>query len=127
MTVPTPSHNLSTKGKQAEDLACRYLQERGLRLLERNYHCPCGEIDLVMQHGDFTVFVEVRFRSRGRFGDGIESIDRHKQARLAASALHYLQRNRRAARGPSRFDVVSVSRCPQFGDVCWIRNAFEVS
>jgi len=125
--MPTPSRKPPAKGKQAEDLACRYLADRGLRLLERNYRCPRGEIDLIMQHDDSTVFVEVRFRSRSHFGSGVESVDRRKQARLAATALHYLQRNRRAARGPSRFDVVSVSRCPESGDVCWIRNAFEVS
>ncbi|MCP3669207.1 MAG: YraN family protein, partial [Gammaproteobacteria bacterium] len=49
-------------GTEAEDLALEYLKQQGLTLLNRNYHCRRGEIDLIMQDGNFLVFVEVRYR-----------------------------------------------------------------
>ncbi len=112
------------RGGEAEDLACRYLLERGLQLVERNYHCPCGEIDIVMRHAGSIVFVEVRYRRSARFGSGAESIDRRKQAKLTATALHYLQSHRAAAKCPARFDVISISPGAEHDEVLWIQNAF---
>ncbi|MEQ6340648.1 MAG: YraN family protein [Gammaproteobacteria bacterium] len=119
-----PSGRPPVRGGEAEDLACRYLLERGLQLVERNYHCPCGEIDLVMRHAGSLVFVEVRYRRSARFGSGAESIDRRKQAKLTATALHYLQSHRAAAKCPARFDVISISPGAQHDEVLWIQNAF---
>ena len=113
------------RGQQAEDLACRYLQTQGLRLVERNYRCAHGEIDLIMQQGQSIIFVEVRYRRSLRFGGGMESVDRHKQAKLIATALHYLQRDKQAARRPSRFDVVAVSPGMEQDQVQWIKDAFQ--
>ncbi len=113
------------RGQQAEDLACRYLQTQGLRLVERNYRCAHGEIDLIMQHGQSIIFVEVRYRRSLRFGGGLESVDQHKQAKLIATALHYLQRDKRAARQPSRFDVVAISPGLEQDQVQWIKDAFQ--
>lgn len=111
-------------GQKAEDSACRYLQSQGLKLLERNYRCPHGEIDIIMRHGDSLVFVEVRYRRSTHFGTGAETVDSRKQAKLAATAQYYLLQHRRAARRPSRFDVVSVSQDTAGGDIDWIQNAF---
>lgn len=112
-------------GQAAENLACAYLQRSGLTLLQRNYRCRRGELDLVMRQGDTTVFVEVRYRSPSAFADGIASVDRHKQGRLLAAAEHYLQQNPDAARRPCRFDVVAIT--PERGEnrVEWITNAIE--
>lgn len=120
-------------GRRAEELARAYLEARGLRTLTRNYRCPPGEVDLVMRDDTVTVFVEVRYRRRTDFGSGAESVDARKRRRLAAAALHYLQRHPEAARGPSRFDVVSLSGTapgadPRSGrgpEILWIRDAFE--
>lgn len=120
----------STIGQAAEDLACRYLQDQGLHLIERNYRCKRGEIDLVMRDANSVVFVEVRYRRNHRFGSGAESVDRHKQAKLIATALHYLQSNKAAAKSSARFDVVSVSvqgKSPQTPEIQWIKNAFDAS
>ena len=54
---------LKRKGDQAENLALDYLKQAGLKLIERNYRCRLGEIDLVMQDGDDLVFIEVRYRN----------------------------------------------------------------
>jgi putative endonuclease len=116
-------------GRAAEDCACRYLQQRGLKLLERNYHCRLGEIDLIMHDAGTTVFVEVRYRKSAKFGSGAESIDARKQRKLFASATHYLQKNKQAANQPCRFDVISLTPGALHGnnpnDIQWISNAFD--
>lgn len=112
------------QGRYAEDLACRYLERQGLRLLERNYRCARGEIDLIMQHGESLVFVEVRYRRSSAFGSGAESVDRRKQFRLIETALHYIQK-RNAVGRPSRFDVISVSPGATEDNIDWIPNAFH--
>jgi putative endonuclease len=110
------------RGRQAETLAWKYLQSRGLRLLQRNYRSRRGEIDLVLQDQDSLVFVEVRYRSESRFGSAAESVDRRKQSKLVACAQHYMQSYPKLARQPCRFDVVSVGGS---GDAIeWIRDAF---
>jgi putative endonuclease len=110
-------------GREAEDAACAYLTRQGLRLLERNFRSPWGEIDLVMQDGDGLVFVEVRLRTRSDFGAPAETVDRAKQARLRATAEHYLQQVRGASRKACRFDIVAISGGPD-GDLRWLRDAF---
>ena len=72
------------RGREAERQALKYLQRRGLKLLKRNFLCRHGEIDLVMLHAGVLVFVEVRARTPGRFGSGMDSVDCHKQARPGA-------------------------------------------
>jgi len=112
----------------AEETAYRYLEEQGLSLIERNYLCPRGEIDLIMKDRTTTVFVEVRYRNNVRFGSGAESVDWKKQKKLVAAANHYLLKNPKAAKGACRFDVVSLTannRGEQNLD--WIPDAFQAS
>lgn len=113
------------RGQQAEDLACRYLLAQGLQLLERNYRCKRGELDLIMKHKDSIVFVEVRYRNTLRFGGGMESVDRHKQSRLIACAQHYLQYHKLGATIPCRFDVVAVAPEREQDAAQWIKDAFQ--
>jgi putative endonuclease len=77
-----------------------------------------------MSHGDELVFVEVRMRSRGGFGDGAATVDRRKQNRLVHTAAHYLAHHG-GTNSPCRFDVVSVSRPHYRLRLEWIRNAFS--
>ncbi|ABA56881.1 Protein of unknown function UPF0102 [Nitrosococcus oceani ATCC 19707] len=114
------------KGEQAEQLACHYLQARGLRLTQRNYHCRLGEIDLIMEDRESLVFIEVRYRRKGRFGDAIDSITPAKQARLIAAAQHYLQRTGGAQNKPCRFDVVGITSEKGADNIMWLRDAFRV-
>jgi putative endonuclease len=106
-------------GKKAEDVACSFLQRNGLTLLERNYHCRYGEIDLIMLDSNTLVFVEVRYRSSTKFGSAAESVDSNKQRKLVFTANHYLQKH--PTNQPTRFDVVALS--PQQQPE-WITNAF---
>jgi putative endonuclease len=108
-------------GDAKEQMACRYLQGQGLRLLARNHRCRHGEIDLIMRDADTLVFVEVRYRSSQRFGGAAQSVDAHKQRRLAAAAGHYLQGHPSPL--PCRFDVLAIG----VGDrIDWIRHAFSI-
>ena len=106
-------------GKKAEDAACSFLQRNGLSLIQRNYHCRHGEIDLIMQDSETLVFVEVRYRSSTKYGSAAESVDGNKQRKLVFTANHYLQKN--PTNKPSRFDVIALS--PQ-QEPEWITNAF---
>jgi len=122
MTAPkTPSH--LARGHSAEQAACDYLLGRGLGLVTRNYRTPHGEIDLIMRDAGTLVFVEVRFRRSRDFGGPAESVDRAKQAKLRASAAHYLQQHRDAAKQPCRFDIVALSGAGQ-GEIEWLPDAF---
>ena len=112
-----------TRGKQAEDLACRYLQDRGLQLLQRNYRSKRGEIDLILQDSDSLVFVEVRYRRQPGFGSAAESVDARKQSKLVDCARHFLQSHANTANQPCRFDVISVNGTSNSID--WIQNAFS--
>ena len=111
------------RGAQAEEFAARFLQRHGLSLLQRNYRCRGGEIDLIMQEGATLVFVEVRLRSRGDFGGAAASIDHRKQQRLALAARHYLSTLSRTP--PCRFDAVLLQEPNDSAGVEWLRNAFE--
>lgn len=112
-------------GKQAEDLACRYLKQQGLRLLQQNYNTRFGEIDLVMQDRDTTVFVEVRYRKHSEVVDPLSSVDRHKQLKLIRTARYYLQAVPNAELLPARFDVIAISGQGTQSQIQWIKNAFE--
>lgn len=111
------------QGQSAEEQACRYLQQRGLELVERNYRCRQGEIDLIMRDRQSTIFVEVRYRSSSRFGGAAASVDRRKQEKLIAAASHYLQHHPRLAQQPARFDVVAIT--PEA--LQWIEDAFQAT
>ena len=108
-------------GAQAEQLAARFLQRHGLTLIETNYRCRFGEIDLILCDGASLVFAEVRQRSRGDFGGAAASIDIRKQQRLIHTAQQYLASLPRIP--PCRFDAVLLDGA---GNIEWVKNAFEV-
>jgi putative endonuclease len=111
---------MNDRGAAAEKLAAAFLEQEGLRILERNYRCRFGEIDLVARSGQQLVFVEVRARRSEEFGGAAGSITSAKRRRLVAAARHYLATHRvdRAC----RFDVVLVRGGE--GGIEWLANAF---
>jgi len=92
-------------------------------LLTKNWRCRSGELDLIMRDKDTVVFVEVRYRRSNRFGGAAQSVDSHKQRKLARSAQQFLQQHSLLNSSPCRFDVIAMSAgtSPQ-----WIKNAFEL-
>ncbi len=112
---------MSTRGAQAERLAAQFLQGRGLKLLQQNYRCRYGEIDLILQDADTLVFAEVRLRKHSNFGGAAASINAAKQGRLIRTAQHYL--STLAHIPPCRFDAVLLDTLENPSPE-WIRNAF---
>jgi len=111
--------NAPELGQAAEARARRHLERQGLRCRMQNFRARGGEIDLVMDHGEETVFVEVRQRSDARFGSALESVTPAKRARLVRAAHQYLQRYGDCA---CRFDVVAIDAA---GHIEWVANAFD--
>ena len=113
-------------GDEAEALARRLLENKGLRLLEASYTCFHGEIDLIMQDKEDIVFVEVRYRTKKDYGDGLESVDRHKMRKLVWTAKHYLLAEGLLYKVNSRFDIIAVHPAGRGPELEWIVNAFTV-
>ena len=113
------------RGQDSEARAAKWLEDQGLTLLTRNYHCRHGEIDLIMQAADTLVFVEVRYRCDTAFGGAAASVTPRKQQRLIAAARHYLASSPGSASQACRFDVLAMEP-DQTGTVRyeWITNAF---
>jgi putative endonuclease len=110
---------MNRAGARAEDRCAELLRGAGLLLVERNWRCRLGEIDLIAEEGDTTVFAEVRMRSGGFFGGAAESVTAAKRARLLAAARLYLARRPGAQ---CRFDVFLIDGADS--RVQWIRDAF---
>ena len=103
-------------------LACDYLKKQGLRLIDKNVHSRYGEIDLIMQHQDMLVFIEVRYRKTQDYGGAKASVTAAKQLKLTKTALYYMQMKGREFN--ARFDVVAMSGEGNNLAIEWIKNAF---
>jgi putative endonuclease len=100
--------NTRNRGQLAEQVAVDYLVARGYRVVERNFLCKLGEIDIIARHNGDLVFVEVRSGKRTPTFDPIFSVDRKKQEKIIRTAQIYLSK-RFKTEPPSRFDVVLVT------------------
>jgi putative endonuclease len=96
-------------GRDGEEAAARLLGKLGLRVIERNYSCRQGEVDLICRQGDTLVFVEVKTRAEGSLASGTDAVDRRKRSRIVKAASQYLS-DKGKWDAPCRFDVVSVVR-----------------
>lgn len=114
----------AASGAWAEALALTHLQRQGLELITRNFRCRLGELDLVMEHDQMLVFVEVRLRVNPRFGNGAESVTLTKQRKLVRAAGMFLARHPHYQNRRARFDVVSVSKRNYRACCDWIQDAF---
>lgn len=124
--MPTPTSQRAT-GDAFEDAALRHLQRAGLTLIERNFNTRHGELDLVMRDRDTLVFIEVRYRSRGDFGDAAASVTATKRRRLVSAAGLFLQAHPRLAHQPCRFDVLAFDGSTNRADCTWLRAAFDAT
>lgn len=113
--------NLNTrkKGTFYEDAACEYLKKQGVVILERNYRCRQGEIDIIARDGNCTVFAEVKYRKDNAFGDALAAVGRTKQRKICRSALVYCMYHPWIE--SVRYDVIGITDTK----IEWIKNAFE--
>lgn len=113
------------RGKAAEELAGRFLERRGLRLIARNVHCRGGEVDLICLDRGTVAFVEVRLRSNPGFGGAAASITATKRRRIVLAARWWLAgEGRRYAQTPCRFDAILMSALDE-SSIEWLRGAFD--
>ncbi|WP_054958651.1 YraN family protein [Paenibacillus dakarensis] len=100
--------NRRQKGAAAEEAAAQHLIQNGYRILDRNWRCRTGELDIVAEKDSVLVIVEVRSRSgSSNFGTPSESVDRRKMQQVRSTAEHYLHVKKQYGR-PIRFDVIAV-------------------
>ncbi len=114
-------------GNQAEDIALAYLSKQGLKLIEKNYLTPLGEIDIIMldKTSQTLVFIEVRYRANIHFGAAVETVTHKKQAKIIHTAELYLQRHQKYQDYLCRFDVVGLESDLKYPKINWIKDAFE--
>lgn len=108
-------------GKEKELAAAEYLAGRGYRILEHNFFCRAGEIDLIAREGSYLVFIEVKYRKNGAFGSPEEAVTKGKQRVIAEVARYYLLKNGYPQNTLCRFDVVAIAG----QEIHLIINAFE--
>lgn len=101
--------NNRKEGLLGEDSAIKYLQNKGYKILERNYSTKMGEIDIIAEKDGVIVFVEVKNRENNRYGEPIEAVSKEKQRKIIASANYYIVKKKLFDHA-LRFDVISILR-----------------
>lgn len=119
---------MNTKGDSFEFLAAQYLRGQGLTIVDRNYRCRCGEIDIIARHGQCLIFVEVRSRRNPRFASAAASVDLRKQRKLIKTAQFYLQQHPGLSTNSCRFDVIAFEPRQSRTEPAptWIPGAFTI-
>lgn len=115
-------------GAFGEDMACNYLESVGYRIIERNFSCKAGEVDIIAMDGDTLAFVEVKCRTGIGFGNPSEAVSYYKQNRIIKTALFFMTKHK-IFDYMSRFDVIEVltEGTKEDTSINLIKNAFEYS
>jgi putative endonuclease len=113
-----------TVGKAGEEAAVQYLRQHGYQILERNYRCRFGEIDLIARDGKVLAFVEVKTRRSLKYGPAAAAVTREKQRHLIKASQVYLMQMKKADE-LCRFDVVTVAMDAQQSYIELIKDAFQ--
>lgn len=113
--------NKRQKGSSYEKLAAEYLLKQGYEILEMNYRCKQGEIDIVARDGAYLVFAEVKYRRSASKGLPEEAVDRKKQRIISRVAAYYCMKHGIGEAAPCRFDVVAFLE----DEIHLIQNAFD--
>ena len=111
-------------GSEGEAIAADFLTKRGYKIVEKNFKCDLGEIDLIAWEGKTLVFVEVKARSSSRFGGPEGAVTPRKQEKINRVAAAYLQQKRQLT-ALCRFDVVGIVKEGSDVSITLFQNAFE--
>lgn len=101
-----------------EDAACKYLEKQGVRILERNYRCKMGEIDIIGSQDGYVIFFEVKYRKSEEFGQALSIVDLKKQKTISRCAAIYCMKHSYITQ--FRYDVIGITDTR----IEWIKNAF---
>ena len=113
-------------GRRSERLAAEYLKLKGYRILETNYRCGAGEIDIIAREKKTLVFIEVKARSSSRFGSPKGAVTPAKQRKISMAALEYLKRTDQTG-SSARFDVVAIDTAGGTPAIEVVKNAFALA
>lgn len=114
------TYNKRQIGTEKEKLAGAYLEKNGYEIIEYNFRCRKGEIDIIAKDGEYLVFCEVKYRSGTSAGTPLDAVDYKKQKIISRCALFYITKQRLSDM-PCRFDVVSVTN----KEIQVLKNAFD--
>ena len=112
-------------GKRGETLAISFLKKNGYRIIESNFRCRYGEIDIIAQDGKTVAFIEVKTKTSNRFGSPTQAVDSRKQRQVSKTALAYISQ-KRLTNYSARFDVVGINIKGSNSEIELIKNAFEL-
>lgn len=115
-------YNKRTIGSEHEKIAEAYLTDLGYQIIEHNFYCRTGEIDMIAKDKEYLVFVEVKYRSSTELGYPEEAITKRKQRSIIKAAKYYMLKNGLGEDTPCRFDVLVILGT----DISLISNAFDV-
>ena len=115
-----PEQNKRKTGAEKEERAAEYLKARGFQIVERNFRCRQGEIDIIGYDGEYLVFVEVKYRGSGRFDSPLAAVGSAKMQKICRVADYYRYRAGILQDVPVRYDVVGILQ----DEITWITNAF---
>jgi putative endonuclease len=113
-------------GESGEAIAVKFLKKDGYKIIEQNYRCRLGEIDIIARDGRVLAFIEVKARRTDEFGGPKWAVTPQKQRKISMVALEYLKKTGQMDIG-ARFDVVAIRLLPDHPDVEIIKNAFELA
>ncbi len=110
--------NKRKTGTYYEEAVCHYLMENGLEIVEKNFRCRFGEIDIIAKEKEYFVFIEVKYRKDERYGTALEAVNRKKQRTICKCADCYCMLHKEAT--IRRYDVVGI----QNEEIIWVKDAF---
>ena len=115
-------------GTEGEKLAAKFLKRKGYRIIQRNYKCKLGEIDIIAEHDGTIIFVEVKTRQTQEFGSPQSSVTATKRGQISKVALFYI-RAKRLVDQSCRFDVIGITFPPgsRKPEIEHIENAFQLN
>jgi putative endonuclease len=113
-------YNKRSIGSQKEELAANYLLQQGYEIIQMNFFCRSGEIDIVAKDNDYLVFIEVKYRLDSRLGLPQEAVNYYKIKSIVKTAKYYLYKHGMSEETKCRFDVVAI----EGNEISLIQDAF---
>ena len=113
-------------GRLGEDLALKRIRKLGYKLIEKNFRCALGEIDIIARHDEYLVFLEIKTRKGRPLAYAKEAVTAKKKRQISKAALFYMMENN-CSDVKSRFDVVAVSIYDEKAEIEVIKDAFELA
>lgn len=115
-------------GELGEEIACKYIQSKGMLLLQKNFSCKAGEIDIIAKDKENIVFIEVKTRTSDKYGKPSEAVSIAKQRKIVKTALWYMSQ-KHLFDYMSRFDVIELLQDSEAAlfKINYIKDAFQYS